>query len=267
MNKYLALLIFLVYSQLSMAESIHENKSWNEIFAQESVDGVFVLCKSRKNDCITNNKERALSGFMPASTFKIANALIALETGVVKSEHQVFKWGGEPRDMKQWEKDFTLRGAMQASAVPVFQQFAREIGEKRMKSYLGKFAYGNSNIDGGIDRFWLEGGLRISAINQVSFLESLYENKLPISECNQLIVKDALISEATPDYLIRSKTGYTGIKGKVQPGIAWWVGWVEKGTEVYFFAFNMNIENESKLPARKSIPTKIMQSEGVLNSS
>lgn len=267
MNKYLALLILLVYSQVSMAESIRENKSWNEVFAQESVEGVFVLCKSSKNDCITNNKERALLAFIPASTFKIANALIALETGVVKSEHQIFKWGGEPRDMKQWEQDFTLRGAMQASAVPVFQQFAREIGEKRMQSYLGEFAYGNSNIDGGIDRFWLEGGLRISAINQIGFLESLYENQLPISERNQLIVKDALISEATPAYLIRSKTGYTGIKGKIQPGIAWWVGWVEKGTEVYFFAFNMNIDNESKLPARKSIPTKIMQSEGVLNGS
>ena len=48
------------------------------------------------------------------------------------------------------------------------------------------------------------------------------------------------------------------------PGIAWWVGWVEKGTEVYFFAFNMDIDNESKLPSRKSIPTKIMASEGII---
>ncbi len=45
------------------------------------------------------------------------------------------------------------------------------------------------------------------------------------------------------------------------------VGWLgRKRNEVYFFAFNMDIDNESKLPLRKSIPTKIMASEGILGS-
>ncbi|HHM1879970.1 TPA: penicillin-binding transpeptidase domain-containing protein, partial [Klebsiella pneumoniae] len=112
--------------------------------------------------------------------------------------------------------------------------------------------------------FWLEGQLRISAVNQVEFLESLYLNKLSASKENQLIVKEALVTEAAPEYLVHSKTGFSGVGTESNPGVAWWVGWVEKETEVYFFAFNMDIDNESKLPLRKSIPTKIMESEGII---
>ena len=88
-------------------------------------------------------------------------------------------------------KRLDLKRAIQVSAVPVFQQIAREVGEVRMQKYLKKFSYGNQNISGGIDKFWLEGQLRISAVNQVEFLESLYLNKLSASKENQLIVKEA----------------------------------------------------------------------------
>jgi beta-lactamase class D OXA-10 len=258
MKKITVFVALLFSTHYAFSEIITENLEWNKPFLNESVQGVFLLCKSGSESCITNNKARALKPFIPASTFKVVHALIALEAGVVKSEHQVFKWDGKPRSLKQWERDLTLRGAMQVSAVPVFQQFAREIGEKSMQKYLNKFSYGNADIGGGIDQFWLDGQLRISALNQVKFLESLYRNKLAASTLNQLIVKDALISEATPEYLVRSKTGYSGTGTELNPSIAWWVGWIEKETEVYFFAFNMDVDNESKLPARKSIPTKIV---------
>jgi beta-lactamase class D OXA-10 len=257
-------LILVFFAGTALSDPISENLAWNKEFSSESVNGVFVLCKSSSSSCTTNNAARASTTYIPASTFKIPNAIIGLETGVIKDERQVFKWDGKPRAMKQWERDLTLRGAIQVSAVPVFQQIAREIGEVRMQKYLNSFSYGNANISGGIDKFWLEGQLRISAVNQVVFLNSLYLNNLPASKANQLIVKEALVTEATPEYLVHSKTGFSGVGTKSNPGVAWWVGWVEKGTEVYFFAFNMDIDNESKLPLRKSIPTKIMASEGVI---
>lgn len=250
------------------ASGIEEKPEWNAFFTGENVNGVFILCKNGTESCRTSSKSRENVGFSPASTFKIPNALIALDTGVVKSQHQVFKWAGEPRGMKQWEKDFNLRGAIQASAVPVFQQFAKEIGEKRMKGYIHKLSYGNENIAGGIDHFWLDGGLKISAWQQVVFLEKLYKNTLPVSRESQLIVKDALVSEVTPEYLVRAKTGYSlgapGYGDKSKAGVAWWVGWVERGTDVYFFATNIDVESEAQLPARKSVPIKILKSEAVL---
>ena len=264
MKTIAAYLVLVFFAGTALSESISENLAWNKEFSSESVHGVFVLCKSSSNSCTTNNATRASTAYIPASTFKIPNALIGLETGAIKDARQVFKWDGKPRAMKQWEKDLTLRGAIQVSAVPVFQQIARDIGKKRMQKYLNLFSYGNANIGGGIDKFWLEGQLRISAVNQVKFLESLYLNNLPASKANQLIVKEAIVTEATPEYIVHSKTGYSGVGTESSPGVAWWVGWVEKGTEVYFFAFNMDIDNESKLPSRKSIPTKIMASEGII---
>lgn len=268
MLRNLVVLTAVMFCGNLFASSIEENPEWHAAFARENVKGVFVLCKNGIASCRSSDKSRVNIEFTPASTFKIANALIALETGVVKSQNQVFKWGGEPRGMKQWEKDFNLRGAMQASAVPVFQHFAKDIGEKRMKSYLHKLSYGNESVTGGIDRFWLDGGLKISAWQQLVFLEKLYHGTLPVSNESQLIVKDALVSEVSPEYLVRAKTGYSlgapGYGDKAKPGIAWWVGWVEKGTDVYFFVANIDVENEAQLPARKNVPTKILKSEGIL---
>ena len=233
---------------------------------RDSVKGVFVLCKGSSQRCVTNNKERTNKTFLPASTFKIANALIGLETGVINSEYQIFRWDGKPRAMKQWEKDLTLRNAIQVSAVPVFQQIARDIGEQRMQSFLTKFSYGNANIGGGIDQFWLTGQLRISALNQVTFLETLYADNLPASKINQHIVKEILITEASPDYVVHSKTGYSGAGTPSNPGIGWWVGWIEKGTEVYFFAFNMDMISDDQLPLRKTMPTRLLIQEDILPS-
>ena len=264
MKNIVTAIIFLFSTPSAFSQSMIENSEWNKVFLSDSVQGVFVLCKGNPQSCVTNNIARASTAYIPASTFKIANALIGLETGVIKDEHQVFKWDGKPRARKQWERDLMLRGAIQVSAVPVFQQIAKDIGEKRMQKYLKRFSYGNADIGGGIDQFWLGGQLRISALNQIVFLESLYLNKLPVSKINQHIVTEALITEAAPEYVVHSKTGYSGVGTELNPGIAWWVGWIEKGTEVYFFAFNMNIDNESKLPYRKSIPIKIMANEGVV---
>ncbi len=179
MKTIAAYLTLVFFAGTALSEPISENLAWNKEFYSESVNGVLVLCKSSTNSCTTNNVARASTAYIPASTFKIPNAIIGLETGVIKDERQIFKWDGKPRAMKQWESDLTLRNAIQVSAVPVFQQIAREIGEARMQKYLNHFLYGNSNISGGIDKFWLEGQLRISAVNQVTFLESLYLNNLP----------------------------------------------------------------------------------------
>ena len=139
MKTFAAYVITACLSSTALASSITENTFWNKEFSAEAVNGVFVLCKSSSKSCATNNLARASKEYLPASTFKIPNAIIGLETGVIKNEHQIFKWDGKPRAMKQWERDLSLRGAIQVSAVPVFQQIAREVGEVRMQKYLKNF--------------------------------------------------------------------------------------------------------------------------------
>ena len=82
---------------------------------------------------------------------------------------------GVKRDFDGWNQDQTLRSSMRHSTVWVYQQFAREIGEVREKEYLTRIQYGNADLSGGVDRFWLDGALRISAMEQVDFLENCIE--------------------------------------------------------------------------------------------
>ena len=50
-----------------------------------------------------------------------------------------------------------------------------------MARYVTAARYGNADISGGIDLFWLQGGLRISALEQIDFLARLNRRELPFS--------------------------------------------------------------------------------------
>jgi Penicillin binding protein transpeptidase domain len=131
-------------------------------FFDLGTDGTFVGYKVDDYLIIASDKERSGEDKLPASTFKVPNSLIALETGVVADpDKDVFKWDGVTRSIEAWNKDHTLRSAIAASAVPVYQEIARRIGAERMQKYVDLLDYGNHNIGGGIDQFWLTGEMRI----------------------------------------------------------------------------------------------------------
>lgn len=258
----LASLTFLSLSvQAAQAEILRETRDWDDYFQQKHAKGVLLLWNEAQQKGITNDIKRAEIGFIPASTFKIPHSLIALDLGVVKDERQVFKWDGQTRDIANWNRDQTLNTAMKYSVVPVYQDFAREIGEPRMGKILGSYHYGNADVSGGIASFWLDGKLRISASEQVRFLRQLYHNKLHASERSQRIVKQAMLTEANSDFIIRAKTGYSGAK---QPSIGWWVGWVELDDNVWFFALNIDMPSADALPLRQAITKAVLQHEKVI---
>jgi beta-lactamase class D OXA-10 len=268
MKKIGLLWLMLCWSALSYAEPLVENKQWQQTYDDARMTGVMLICKNDTTHCTTNNKQRAATAYLPASTYKIPHLLIALETGVLTDPKQVFKWDGQARALKTWEHDFTLRGAMQNSVVPIFQSFAQQIGEKNMQHYLATWNYGNQEVNGGIDHFWLDGQLRISALQQIAWLEKLNTGKFKAKPVNQWIVKDTLVAEATPDYLLRAKTGYTlgdpRYGDRTKPGVGWWIGWVETSTDTYYFASNLDITDDKQLPLRKSIPLQLMQAQSIL---
>lgn len=237
---------------------------FKKYFDEYNLTGTFVLFDTNDKKYIRYNPQRAKQPRIPASTFKIANSLIGLETGLIPGENYVFKWDGKPRLLKDWEKDFDLKGAFQASCVPCYQGLARKIGAERMRKYLNKLNYGNKNISGGIDQFWLTGGLRISPDEEVNFLRELYAEKLPISKRSQQIVKKIMLREEKPTYKIYGKTGWqtddlSGSGGKYS--IGWYVGFLEQNDNVYFFALNVETDNTQKsfAAARMEITNKILK--------
>ncbi|MEX1367119.1 MAG: penicillin-binding transpeptidase domain-containing protein [Nannocystaceae bacterium] len=188
---------------------------------------------------------------IPASTFKIPHALIALDTGVVTDPNALVRWDGTRyRSMKAWERDHSLRSAVYESVVWFFQGTARAIGRERMTEYLQAFGYGNATVDGPIDRFWLDGGsVQVSPDEQVRFLADLYLDRLPRGQAHVPVLREMLVrppssfagrvAEGTtipaldPAATLSAKTG-TGRHG--EGSVTWLVGHVACPQHQYVFA-------------------------------
>jgi beta-lactamase class D len=232
--------------------------------ADEGTAGTFVGYKTDDYLIIASDRDRSGQAFLPASTFKIPNSLIALETGVVGDpDKDVFKWDGVKRSIEAWNQDHTLRSAIAASAVPVYQEIARRIGAERMQKYVDLLEYGNRNIGGGIDQFWLTGDLRIDPIQQIDFVDRLRRGVLPVGKRSQDLVRDILPVTKAGDATIRAKTGLLGAElGK--PSLGWVVGWAEKGSAQTVFALNIDIREPRHVASRMTLALQCLTDIGAI---
>jgi len=231
-------------------------------FTDEGTVGTFVGYKVEDYLVIASDKNRSGEAKLPASTFKIPNSLIALETGVVEDpDKDVFKWDGVERSIPAWNKDHTLRSAIAVSAFPVYQEIARRIGEARMQQYVDLLDYGNRDIGGGIDQFWVKGNLRIDPVQQVDFVDRLRRGVLPVSKRSQDLVRDILPVTKVGEAVIHAKSGLTG---KDQGSLGWMVGWVEKGTAPTVFALNMDCLEPRHIADRMTLTQACLTDIGAL---
>ncbi len=236
---------------------------WQSYFNEYGVSGTLVIYDQQKARYYVYDSVRFEQRFSPASTFKIFNSLVALETKAVKNEKQTLKWDGFERELPAWNSSQDMRYAYKNSTVWFYQELARRIGFTQMQSWIDKCSYGNKDISGGIDNFWLTGKLRISAREQVEFLKRLQNNLLPFSPKVVETVRNLMIEEKNSNFTLRSKTGWSVRKGEADLG--WYVGYIEKekpGKEkkkdYYFFALNIDMSDASKAEARKLIVRRIL---------
>lgn len=236
------------------APTAHERADWAHLFTEADAAGCLVVLDARDGAQALHvvNRERAERRYTPASTFKVPHSLFALDAGLLRDEFQVIKWDGVKRRVPAWNADQNLRSAMRNSALWVYERFARKLGEKREATYLRKTDYGNAQATGK-EPFWVDGGLAISAFEQVAFLQRLYRNQLPFAVAHQRLVKDVMVNEAGSDWILRAKTGWSGRLG-------WWVGWVERPNGAVFFAINIDTPNrEEDLRKRQAVVEAALQ--------
>lgn len=244
-------------------DSVREQPEFERYFREHHVEGSFLLYDLQNDAYTCYNPDRCKEGFTPASTFKIFNSLVALETGAVKDENEIISWDSVRRAVPAWNQDQDMKAAIRNSTVWFYQVLARRIGETTMRDFITRVRYGNMNIDGGIDRFWLTGDLRISPMEQIQFLRRLHAEDLPFSSRTIRIVKRILIQEETPVYTLRAKTGWGTQNGK---DIGWYVGYIEREGNTFFFATNIESESadETAFPAaRTAITREILKRLGV----
>jgi beta-lactamase class D len=253
--------LLLLFAGLSAqaAETV-ARPDWKAHFDAAGVRGTFVLFEPARERYQVLDAARAKQRFLPASTFKIPNALIGLEVGSIADEREVFPWDGKPKPRPEWERDQTLASAMRDSTVWMFQEVARRTGKARMREWLERLDYGNRDMAGGVDLFWLQGGLRISAMEQVRFLHRLAEGRLPMSQRAQRLVRSVLVVERSRGYTLYAKTGTSGGRDAVQ----WWVGWIERqGKPVAYFAMNLTPNAATRFGDRITIARAILREVGL----
>lgn len=193
--------------------------------------GSFVSLDLRSGEHFRVNAAGCATRHSPYSTFKIPGSLIGLETGVVADPDERWPWdaarypppspapGGDY--LRAWQQDQNLRTALPRSIVWYFREVANRVGETRMKQWLATLGYGNQDVSGGLDRFWLGSSLRISPDEQAEFLARLQRGRLPVSRRNLELVRELLTQEAGPGFRLIAKTGSS------PDGEGWLVGWVE----------------------------------------
>ena len=198
------------------------------------VDGVILIYDAQKEEYFASNLQHIEEGTLPASTYKIPNSIIALETGIVENDSTLFEWDGENRALDIWERDMVFRDAFRLSCVPCYQQIARAIGPEQMNTYLRKLNYPGMQVDStNIDLFWLQGASKISPLQQIDFLSRFFGQQLPIKESTYSLMRSIMVVEENENYRLNGKTGWAIREGN---NIGWFVGFLEKQNDVYFIA-------------------------------
>jgi beta-lactamase class D len=251
-------------SPLPAQTSVDLNPDLAELFHEAGTEGCFAALQLSIDRLVMTDETRARRGYRPGTTFMIPAALAALDIGVVADVDEVIRWDGVPREFDEWNQDHTLRSAMRHAVLPVLQQITERIGAERMKHYLEAFRYGSRAVGPTIDRFWFDGELRISALEQVHFLARLHRNDLPVAKRNLEAVKEVLPADETARARIRyvlGTLGADGTQGK-KPTLGWLVGYAEAGEAVTPFAMNLDVHGEPDLARRLPITRHILTKLG-----
>ncbi|PTM61414.1 penicillin-binding transpeptidase domain-containing protein [Phreatobacter oligotrophus] len=247
----------------SQAAETVERDDLLSVFREKGLTGCFALVDAQSGRRTLVGAARARQRFVPASTFKIPNSLIAFETGVVRDADEVLPYGGGPVAVPAWAKDMSLREAMPISNVPIFQEVARRVGLPRYRDWLARLDYGNRDPGTVVDRFWLDGPLQISALEEAQFNARLGRMALPASPRAQALVHDITRIDNRDGATLHAKTGWYVQRGHTS--IGWWSGWVRRESQVQAFTLNMDMPQIGMAPLRLEIGRNLLARLAILS--
>ncbi|HCQ5569796.1 TPA: BlaR1 family beta-lactam sensor/signal transducer [Clostridioides difficile] len=267
----IALIVFGNIPKLSIMADINEKyRPTNEQTVYEDLsqyfkgfDGSFVMYDLKSKQYHIYNKEKSKTRISPNSTYKIYSALLGLENGIITRNNSHIPWDGKHHSNSSWNEDQDLFSAMENSVNWYFQTLDKKTGLKNIQTYLKQIGYGNYDVSGGISNFWLESSLKISPIEQVELLESFYTNKFKFEDKNIETVKDSLLISKKEGVSLFGKTGTANINGKDVNG--WFIGYVEKNENTYFFATNIQSKDYSNGSSASKITLSILNDKKIYN--
>ena len=229
-------------------------------FRARDLEGTVVLRSLKTGKEHVYNTKRSIERFSPASTFKIPNTLISLQEKAAGAD-MMFRWDGTERSVPAWNKDMNLDDAFQSSCVWCYQELARKVGRTVYARYLKEMGYGNASPGNDVASFWLDGSLRISAREQIDVLMKIRARTYRFDRAHYETLERVMRVESAETYTMRGKTGWAmGAK----PQVGWYVGWVETGDDVWFFAINLDISTPEDARFRKEALNAAMRETGLI---
>ena len=204
----------------------------------------------------------------PCSTFKITLSLMGYDAEILRDE-QTPLWDfqeGYDDSLESWKGPQTPCTWMKCSCLWYSKLLALQLGMEKIQSYLALMEYGNQDLSGGLGQpglanvAWIKSSLAISPKEQVDFMRKMVQGKLPVSPGAFQMTKKLLFKEEMPEgWKLYGRTGwsgsYIGKEGKtIEHG--WFVGWIEKGPNLYPFAYlirDQKINLEQRIPRVKQI--------------
>ena len=223
---------------IASSSSCNTNELLTATLADANVSGV-ILVQEATGTCQTSDSGRLDTPYPPASTFKIPNTIIGLEAGVLSGADHRYTWDGVERSIRTWNQDHTLRSAYRHSAVWYYQVVARRVGMETMRSWVNKLSYGNQEVGPAIDTFWLDGDLRISAWQQLEFLQALASHDYPLKDQTYDTLDTVMRYPTNLPGTVYAKTGWAI---EPDPDIGWFVGWWDYDDKRTFFVLNIDMD-------------------------
>ncbi|MFT5581138.1 MAG: beta-lactamase class D [Lentimonas sp.] len=228
-----------------------------------NLGGQTLIYDEKYNQYYSNDFKIAKEKFIPASTFKIVNTLIGLESGTIKSDF-VFNYNGEKRRNAAWEKSMNIREAFQTSCVPCYQDLAERIGLNNMTNQIKSMNYPGANVnEDNLTNFWLNGDATISPLEQIDYLRRLMTKQMVVSSQNIDLLKNAMAIDSTSKGKMYAKTGWAQTD---EMDHGWYVGFIEQEKNRIYFATLIEPKEGYDMTKfaneRKSITTSVLTNLG-----
>lgn len=256
----ITLLLTIIVAACSGNKKTSENPiDVSDIYKKYGFKGAVTIFRDGDDFSFEHDSIVCKTRYSPASTFKIFNSLIALETGSLKDEYEILKTPKTDFKRDSWNHDQNLISAYKNSTVWFYQELARRVGKENYKTFFKLAKFGNQDIGDTVDNFWLNGKLQITPREQVDFLKKLKYEFLPFNLRNLKILKKIMLQDSGKDWKMYAKTGWT--YGNVHPELGWWVGYVTTPQGNVFFAsliFKNDKSDEEFIAARKAILKEIL---------
>ena len=242
--------------------NVEEDNSLKKYFDENKVTGSFGLFDNAIGQfTIYKLQHFKDSAYLPASTFKIVNSLIGIETGRVKDDSTIIEWNGNPSIIPACHESLPMYKAFRFSCLPWFQELARRIGKDTMQKEIDSLGYGQrygKPIIKKLESFWIDNSVKVTADEQLGLVKRLYFLQLPFQARTQRIVKQMMLMEDNSNYKLSYKTGW----GHKENGhsIGWIVGWIEENKHPYFFVLQI----ESADPKADIVSIRMKMLKGIL---